>query len=455
MHEKELADDNKKVFTDLAIYMIGFGVVIGIVFPFFVLITGVPASLILTPLFFFLCIAAGFIVGMFNIFLATKIVGNKLAQLSSHMKYVEHRLTTKTATQDTEECTDEKCYTTIDSKDSIGECAQAFNALVNALAKAFKSENSVRNFTEMLSSRLELDKLSEEALKTLMGNLNAEGGAIIIEKEGDLHVLSSHGIKTPEAMLESDMIWKAFKDEKRLVVELPQDILLNALLVDFRPKTILFEPIIYKDVILGAVILAGVNSFSVEMMNKMGLFGNGLALALRNAITHDQLQKLAANDPLTGIFNRRFGLTRLKDELNRAIRNKTPIGVLMLDIDHFKKVNDTYGHLVGDKVLVSLSQTAKSALREGDVFLRYGGEEFLVILPGASQADVLEVSEKLRHLIEDTEIRHKEQVIRVTVSLGGTSYPEHDTLDMNALIHIADQKLYQAKELGRNMSIVD
>lgn len=445
----------KKVFNDLAIYMIGFGVAIGIVFPFFVWITGVPADLVLTPIFFFLCIAAGFIVGLINIFLARKIVGKKLRQLSHHMKYVESRLINKTVDQSTDECTDEKCYITIDSEDEIGESAHAFNALVKALANAFKSETSVRTFTEMLSSRLELDKLAEEALNRLMANLSAEGGAIVVEKEGELQILSSFGIKTPESILNNDMIWKVLKDKKRLIIELPEDVLLNGLLVEYRPKAIMIEPILYKDIILGAVILAGVNSFGIEMQNNMELFGHGLALALRNAITHDQLQRLAANDPLTGIFNRRFGLTRLKDEFYRAVKSSLPIGVLMFDIDYFKKVNDTYGHLVGDKVLVSLTQTAKLALREGDVFLRYGGEEFLIVLPGASQSDVHHISEQLRHLVEDTEIRHNSQVIKVTISIGGTSYPEHEATDMNALINIADSKLYQAKESGRNISIID
>jgi diguanylate cyclase (GGDEF)-like protein len=445
----------KKVFNDLAIYMIGFGVSVGILFPFFVVITGVPANLVLTPLFFFLCIAAGFIVGLINIFLARKIVGKKLKQLSYHMSYIENHLINRTVYQNTDDCTGENCFIKIDSEDEIGESAHAFNALVKSLMNAFKSEIAIRTFTEMLSSRLELDELAEEALNRLMTNLNAEGAAIIIEKEGELSILSSFGIKTPESILESNMIWKVIKNQKRLIIELPEDILLNGLLVDFRPKSIMIEPITYKDIILGVVILAGANTFTDEMQNSMELFGHGLALAFRNAIMHDQLQKLAANDPLTGIFNRRFGLTRLKEEFSRAVRNNLPIGVLIFDIDHFKKINDTYGHIVGDKVLIRLTQAAKLALREGDIFLRYGGEEFLVILPGASITDAYQISERLRHIIEDTEVPHNSQVIKITISIGGTSYPEREAIDMNTLINTADKNLYQAKETGRNKSIID
>ncbi len=288
-----------------------------------------------------------------------------------------------------------------------------------------------------------------------MNNMNAEGGAIVIEKEGELHVLSSFAIKMPESFLDSDMIWKVIKEQKRLIVHLPEDIILSGLLVDFRPKEILVEPIMYKEVVLGVIVLAGVNSFTAEVQSNMELFGHGLALAFRNAITHDQLQRLAANDPLTGIFNRRFGLTRLKDEYHRAVVNSLHIGILIFDIDHFKKVNDTYGHLVGDKVIVRLAQTAKLALREGDVFIRYGGEEFLVVLPGASLVDTRQIADRIRHLVEDTEIKHNHQVIKVTVSIGGTSCPEREANEITAIIGVADKNLYKAKDLGRNMIVID
>lgn len=203
------------------------------------------------------------------------------------------------------------------------------------------------------------------------------------------------------------------------------------------------------------VVLATVEESTNEMQNNMQLFGQGLALAFKNAITHDQLQRLAANDPLTGIFNRRFGLLRLKEEFSRAIKNNTPLGVIMFDIDHFKEINDTYGHLVGDKVLVSLAKAAKMALREGDIFMRYGGEEFLIVLPGASISDITQIAERLRHIVEDTEIHNYLQTIKITISIGGTSYPEHNVDDYLSLINITDKKLFQAKDSGRNILIVN
>lgn len=377
-----------------------------------------------------------------------------MKQLSSHMKRVENRLIEKAATQSLEDCSDENCYIKVVSEDAIGECAHAFNALLKSLSNAFKSEASVRNFTELLSSRLELDQLAEEALSKLMENMQAAGGAIIIERNGELGVLSSYGIKTPQAMLESDMIWQVFKHQKELIVNLPEEILLNSVLLDFRPKSVLIEPILYKGVMLGAVVLAGVTEFTSETQNDMELFGQGLALAFKNAITHDQLQRLAANDPLTSVLNRRFGLERLRDEYARAVKTNQPVGVIMLDLDHFKKINDVYGHLIGDKMLVLLVNTVKTALREGDVFLRYGGEEFVVILPGASFVDVRKIAERIRRFVEDMELHQNTQVIKISVSIGGTSFPEVNAEDHMKLIEIADTHLYQAKEQGRNRIVI-
>lgn len=446
----------KKVFRDLAIFMIGFGVVIGILFPFFVVaVTEVPAEAVLTPLFFSMCIAAGFLVGLFNIFLARKIVGAKLKTLSAHMKHMEKRLSEKTALQSCEDFSDETCYIQSLSEDEIGECGKSFNALVRSLSNAFRSEASVRQFTELLSSRLELDQLAEEALHKLMENFDACAGAILIERDSNMVVLSSYGVNDPGVLIESDVIWQVFKRQKRMCLSFPEEITLNGVLLNFRPKSVLVEPILYKSVVLGAVILAGMTEFSIEKQNNMELFGQGLALAFKNAITHDQLQKLAANDPLTGLLNRRFGLSRFKDEFARAVKTDQPLGVLMLDIDYFKNINDVYGHLIGDKILVNLAKSVKPALREGDVFLRYGGEEFVVVLPGASLLDVKQIAERIRRYVEDTSLSHQSQVIKITVSLGGTSFPEHNADNYISLIDAADTHLYQAKENGRNLSIVE
>ena len=370
------------------------------------------------------------------------------------MVKIKKKLLESSNAQTGDKCADDNCYIKEISNDKIGECALAFNSLVEALSNAFKSEAEVKHFTSILSSKLKLNELAKEALSKLIDNTHSSGGAIIIEQQGEPIILSSYGINDSEKILESDTLQKAFNNGQRIVFDFPEDIIINGIIANFKPQHMLVEPILYKNVPLGVILLAGANDYDSKVLENMALYDQGIALAFKNAIAHDQLQRLAANDPLTGIYNRRFGLSRLKEEFSRALRTDQPVGIVMFDIDHFKNINDTYGHLFGDKVLIKLTQSVKPVLREGDVFLRYGGEEFLVLLPGAALEDVQQIAERLRHIVADTEISKDAQKIRITISLGCASYPEKNVDDYMQLVHIADSNLYTAKEQGRNRVIV-
>ena len=445
----------KKIFTDLAIFMIAFGIIIGICFPFFVLITGTPSTYVITPLFFIFCIVAGVLVGVFNVIISKKIVGSQIKKLSFHMKKVQTRLLDRSVQGASNRCVDDSCYITIRSEDEFGESAEAFNTLVKTLSKAFYAEDNVRSFSGLLASNLELEKLAEDALSQLMTYINANAGAILLENDGELRLISSFAIEMPEQLLKKQHIWKVISDRKRLVLEFPEGIKLDGLLITYQPKSLLIEPILHKDICLGVIVLGSMEAFDSDKLNMMELFGQGLSLAFKNAISHSQLQHLAAIDPLTSILNRRFGGERLQDEFARSIKYNIPLGVLMFDIDHFKVVNDTYGHIVGDKVLLNLSKAVRLILRKGDIFYRYGGEEFVVILPGASKKDVIKAAEMIRHAAEDLETNYNNQVLKITVSVGGTSYPEKEVNNSNDFIKIADTKMYQAKDSGRNCSVVE
>jgi diguanylate cyclase (GGDEF)-like protein len=146
-------------------------------------------------------------------------------------------------------------------------------------------------------------------------------------------------------------------------------------------------------------------------------------------------------------------MARLSEEFSRAVRAENPLGVLMFDLDRFKSINDTYGHLAGDRVLRAVAMTCRRVLREGDVLVRYGGEEFLVLLPGAGAADVSAIGERLRRAVGETTVPEGDQRITVTVSVGGATYS--DVVDSPVtLIARADEALYEAKESGRNRLIV-
>jgi two-component system, cell cycle response regulator len=147
-------------------------------------------------------------------------------------------------------------------------------------------------------------------------------------------------------------------------------------------------------------------------------------------------------------------MMRLREEFGRAVRINAPLGVLMFDLDYYKSVNDTYGHHIGDRILAHIAAVARSTMREGDVLVRYGGDEFVVILPAASREDVSQVAERLRRKVEETSLVDGDQTVRVTISLGGTAYPELDARDEIGFVRCADRALYSAKEAGRNRVIM-
>ncbi len=444
----------KKVFTDLAIWMTGFGVLIGIIFPFFVHLAGVDASLALSWWFFALCMMAGLFVGAVNIVLARSIVGARLKLLASRMAGIEGHLREIAGSDAPFECSPAECNIPEDSSDEIGESAASFNKLVETLSRSLQTEIGIRTYTQMLTSYLEIDSLCRHALDRLVEISGAQGGAILIEDSGEMSLLAATGLKKPDTLVDNSLILGVLKNEKRNLVDIPEGIALDGVVTDFRPRAILLEPIQYKQIPMGVIVLAGTKPFGPDILGNFDLFSRSLALALHNAITHDQVQKLAAIDPLTGIYNRRFGTTRLHEEFVRAVQHGTTVGVMMFDIDHFKNVNDTYGHSIGDRVIRQIATTARSALREGDIIIRLGGDEFLAVLLGASATDVHQTAEKIRRQIEDRTISFGEQNIKVTVSVGGASFPEKEVANEQELVDAADRALYSAKEAGRNRTVV-
>lgn len=170
-------------------------------------------------------------------------------------------------------------------------------------------------------------------------------------------------------------------------------------------------------------------------------------LDLRDAL--EKVEKLAATDPLTEVSNRRHFISQAENELARSRRQNSPATLLSMDIDHFKKINDNYGHLIGDKVLKSVAQICKKTLRSHDIFGRLGGEEFSIMLPDTDLCGGHEVAERLRENIQELNIRHNEHIIKVTASIG-LCKANSDTLNLNELLSRADEALYYAKNTGRN-----
>ncbi len=179
-----------------------------------------------------------------------------------------------------------------------------------------------------------------------------------------------------------------------------------------------------------------------------------IALALANLRLHETLRNLSVRDPLTGLFNRRYMEESLEREVRRAARNKRPLGIIMLDIDHFKDFNDTYGHEAGDTLLRELGSSLQTYIRGEDVACRYGGEEFILILPDTTLEAASQRAEQLRDAVQHLTLQHRSQLLKsVTISVGVALFPTHGATG-DAVLRAADAALYQAKTGGRNRVVI-
>jgi diguanylate cyclase (GGDEF)-like protein len=191
-------------------------------------------------------------------------------------------------------------------------------------------------------------------------------------------------------------------------------------------------------------------TFFIGSMSQMSIvFGFVLMLNYRQAASH---QKLASTDALTGIMNRRSLEQEATRLLARCSRTGETLAVMMIDVDHFKSINDRYGHLVGDQVLRHLTAIAENSIRTGDYLARYGGEEFCILLPASLEKDAWILADRLRQIFASTAIECGGEALRSTISIG-IADSVHTELKFNSLIVAADKAMYRAKQDGRNRVI--
>lgn len=169
---------------------------------------------------------------------------------------------------------------------------------------------------------------------------------------------------------------------------------------------------------------------------------------------NEKLEQLAITDPLTKVFNRRFFFELAEKEFKRAKRYKHPLSVAILDADHFKNINDSYGHLIGDQILVNLAQICLENIRSVDIFARYGGEEFVVLMPEANCKAAVTTAERLREKVINATLLDGSIDIMVSISLGAACWNGKQDITLDTLLARADQALYRAKETGRNQVVL-
>lgn len=216
-------------------------------------------------------------------------------------------------------------------------------------------------------------------------------------------------------------------------------------------KSELFIPLVANEELLGIILLGmryseeGYKDDNVEVYNTLA---NQIAISMYNA----KLYNLAITDGMTKLFLHRYFQTRLEEELERSKRYTRSLSLLMMDIDHFKNFNDTYGHQLGDDVLKMVARTIKQSIRKSDVAARYGGEEFAVILPETDEIGAIRVGENLRKQIESIEVKYHTEILKVTISVGCFTFSPEEVqeIEKEDIVLKADKALYHSKETGRN-----
>ncbi len=221
-----------------------------------------------------------------------------------------------------------------------------------------------------------------------------------------------------------------------------EDVLINS---------ILCYPLQHRGERIGAIELINKlnGGFSQEDQNLIQMLIDPLAVAIRTLIMFENAERLTITDDLTKLYNYRYLMQFLEAEVKRCLRYKKKVSLLFIDIDGFKRINDAFGHVVGSQALAELGQVLRRILRETDVVGRYGGDEFVIVLPETPLNGAMVIAERIRKKVEDYEFVAQNVTVRLTVSLGVANCPKH-TLTAEGLIKKADAAMYRAKELSKN-----
>ncbi|MFN3480244.1 MAG: diguanylate cyclase [Thermodesulfovibrionales bacterium] len=218
--------------------------------------------------------------------------------------------------------------------------------------------------------------------------------------------------------------------------------------------SLLILPLLYEKEPLGLLLFLSerINAISSYQIDLLKILGNQASTAIANARLYSKIEKMAITDGLTGLYNHRHFQERVSSEFSRLSRLSTSLSLLLIDIDHFKKINDTYGHPAGDEVLRGVAGVIRDTIRSIDIPARYGGEEFAVLLPDTNIDGAIRMAERLRSSILNRRFSFNEKEIAVTVSTGIATSP-YDAKTKEELIERADEALYRAKQSGRNRCV--
>jgi diguanylate cyclase (GGDEF)-like protein/PAS domain S-box-containing protein len=351
-----------------------------------------------------------------------------------------------------------------------GESATARVAILYDISRVKRAEAAAieaRNVAETLreagltlSSKLDFQQISALILDLLKRVIPFDIGAFLTLEGTEMRLAAivrpSEGLNLigeTFPIAGSRLCHTAIQRKQPLIspIKGPDDILLP-IRPDQSVHSFLGVPVVFREQVTGLLALYNFSSrsFTDDDARVAELFASQVAIAMDNSRRVKQMEKQAVTDQLTGLYNRRAFATMGDREVGRARRYKRPLALILFDIDHFKDVNDSYGHLFGDHVLRVLTERVTKTTRGTDIVCRYGGEEFIVLMPEAGRDEALAMADRLREEISRMTVVTEGSTLSLTISLGVASLDPAGEDDLESLIGRADRAMYQAKAAGRN-----
>ncbi len=389
------------------------------------------------------------------------------------------------------------------TEDTSLQASSVTKGTISKITHSSIDMTSIWKSTQAISSEIKIEKLLTILIRIMIENAGAQRGCLLLRNEvdGQFYIEAFQDINSDKIQVIHSL---PVTENRKLCLEIVQYVTRtretlvihnacsddawqnNSYVIENRIKSVLCMPVIYQNRLKGVVYLENNlsdNVFTSERLEALKILSSQASISIENARLYEnmeekvrertiqlnnaneKLKELSLHDPLTGLHNRRYAFEFTFDRITQFTQNKvlsldnneyeSVIGVFLIDIDHFKSVNDTYGHSVGDNVLVTISKTLKQMIRAEDILVRWGGEEFLIILYNTKPEYLKKFSRKVLDKIKETPIAASEnEIIYKTCSIGYAQIPLDVTnpklLNLEQMINISDYALYCAKENGRN-----
>ncbi len=325
----------------------------------------------------------------------------------------------------------------------------------------FKNLNILRSTINAIGMNFELKEIVESAGANLPNLFDFSAFAILWKEGPSLYVYQEESCPSSFTQAVKNNIGKVWSilgggqiDLSLIDVRIEKRKLRSRLEMDpdAALKSHLTLPLAIEGEIIGCISLNSEqsNAFDAQDLQFFSVIGYQMAATLKHFQRFSSIKNIALYDTLTGLYNRRYFDERLGLEAQKSFYGGTALSLVMIDIDHFKRVNDTFGHTEGDKVLREIAGLLRTSVRKKDTVARYGGEEFILILPEAGIEESTMIAERIRRLVESTRFDVSSARLNLTVSLGISNFPNHRARSKEELVKMADQALYEAKRGGRN-----